>query len=409
MLAMALTGAFGWFVVTNEHIEGVRSNSGHAGGILDYVAFHAAARLVWEGEGDRIYDLEVVGEVETETLNKPIHGQWVLPYLNPPFVALALAPLGGLDLSLFLLALVALNLVLFLLTAVLVERMLALHNRRERIFYWLLSLSAYPVCALFLQQQFTLWVCLAWVGLVWFETRGNHSWAGASLALGLVKPQMILLPLLFLAYQRRWKTLGWFTAVAVPLVVASIAVVGLDGVLDYPRFLLASTTWEGNGVNARQMYGWNGLVADITGDPSPAKPVLIALALLTLAVVAWSWRANRSTQLEQLPGVMALALMGTILVNPHLYLYDMTLASLALAFALVQAKRQSGSLGHWPLVAVVLWVSQLPLPGAEYDRGFPLLSLASVALFAFLCVSNFAHRRQSPVIESIPVPTRLAA
>ena len=409
LLVMAGSAVFGAVVVVQSHLTGVPESSDRPGGVLDYVAFHAAARLVREGDGDKMYDLTAVGRVETETVGRPIGGETVLPFFNPPFVAVAFAPFAGLDLSSFVAVLFALNLVLFVVTAIVMEKMLALQSRRERLFYWLFSVSLFPVFALFIQQQLTLWICLAWLGLVSFETRGKSGWAGASLALGLVKPQMVLLPLLFLVLHRRWQTLAWFGAAAAPLVLVSIAVVGPQGVVDYPRFLLDSTSWETNGINARQMFGWNGLIADLTGDLSPARAVLLAFALPTLALVAWSWRGDWHSQLERLPGLMGLSLIAALLINPHLYLYDMTLAGLALGLGVVQARRRDGSLGVWPLLAMAFWVAQLPLPGADYSRGFPLISLAAVVLFGLLWHGVRQGREASNAPEVVRTTERLAA
>jgi hypothetical protein len=225
----------------------------------------------------------------------------------------------------------------------------------------------------------------------------------------LVKPQMILLPVLFLIYQRRWKTLASFSAVAAPLVLVSLVVTGPQGLIDYPRFLLDSTAWETNGVNARQMFGWNGIVADLTGDLSPPRFVLLALAAPTLALVAWSWRAAWHVQRDRLPSLMGLMLVASLLVNPHLYLYDMTLANLALALGAVQTMRSTGAFGVWPMLAVGFWIAQLPLPGAAYNEGFPLLSLATVGLFAALWVSLKTPRAEAEREQPAPVSTQLAA
>ena len=136
---------------------------------------------------------------------------------------------------------------------------------------------------------------------------------------------MVLLPLLFLVYHRRWRSLASFAAIALPLVVVSLIVAGPQAIIDYPRLVLDTTAWQTNGIDARQMFGWNGILADLTSDLSPSRFVLVALALPTLALVAWRWRGDWTSQLARLPGVMALTLAGSLLVNPHLYFYDMTL------------------------------------------------------------------------------------
>jgi hypothetical protein len=159
-----------------------------------------------------------------------------------------------------------------------------------------------------------------------------------------------------------------------------------------------------------QMFGWNGIVADLTGDLSPPRAVLVILAIPTLALVFWRWRGDWDYQRLRLPGVLGLTLVGSLLINPHLYFYDMTLGALALALGAMQRLRSDGSLGYWPWLAVAFWFAQVPLPGASYHHGIPLVSLAALALFCLLWISNRGTLQESPAVAERTVSsTSLAA
>jgi hypothetical protein len=270
----------------------------------------------------------------------------------------------------------------------------------EVLFVALYALSVFPVFLLFLQQQLTLLVCLSWLGFVGLHLREKEGWSGAALALALVKPHMVLLPVAYLLYRRRWAALRSFSALAGLLVLVSIALSGPSVIVDYPRFLLDSTTWEGTGVDATQMFGWNGILADLTGDATPNVAFLLVLDVLTLGLVGWSWSRARP---DLAAGPLAVALCASALISPHIYLYDMLFASLALALGAAQRLRTTGSPGLWLLGAGLFWLANVPWPGFSFDHGLPLISVATAVLLVALCrVQSAAGKSETAVDRSSP-------
>jgi hypothetical protein len=380
---MLIVGVTGYVWVGRSHVDYAATSGLERDEVPDYVSFYAAAKMVRQAAGDRLYDVDAVLYMEREVTGSPIAQDHVLPYFNPPFLAALLAPLTLLSLPGFGAALGAMNLALLLVCALDMQKLLKLDEPRHRIFFWLALLSSVPMVNVFLQHQVTLWVMVAWLGFVVAQMQGRQKWSGVVLALGLVKPHMVVLPVLFLVYRRQWRALVSFGAVAATFALVSVLVAGPAVLVEYPRFLLQSTGWEANGIKPYLMYGWNGLLVDALDDPTPSRWLFGGLCLVTLGTVAVAWKRITATGASYPAAAMAVALMASLLVSAHLYLHDVALAGLAI----VVAAAATGSARTWGWVAAALWLTALPWPLFSYAHGLPLLSLALVALFALIVQS----------------------
>jgi hypothetical protein len=155
--------------------------------------------------------------------------------------------------------------------------------------------------------------------------RGQKVPAGACLALALVKPHYVVLPLAYLAWKRERAALTGFSAFALPLLGVSLAVSGIEAVWEYPLFLYKSVAWEGiNGVTPEVMIGWHGwLYRAGAADLTPVA------AVITLAVAAVGVSRSRSEDLRP----YAVLLVASLLISTHLYPHDMALLTVAAWFA----------------------------------------------------------------------------
>jgi hypothetical protein len=231
------------------------------------------------------------------------------------------------------------------------------------------------------QGQLTMLPFFAWLGFAWFQAQGQPGKAGLALALGLVKPQLVLLPLLLLVWKRDWAALRPFVAVAAAMALVSMAVSGPAVLLEYPRFLLQSTSWTGDGVNYRIMYNWGSLVAHTTGvTPPPALP-LYALQLATLALLAWAWRGPLQPRSPRFPRLVGLTLVASLLISPHLYLPELSLLAVVLALVALSCREQPRALAGWWAIAGALWVLQ---QAARYDVVLPGPALVSAGLVTLM-------------------------
>ncbi len=382
MLLVAVSH-FAW--VTAHHLDWLTAAGDERFEVPDYVAFYSAGQLVWEGNADQIYDLEVIAAKEREVSGSSFEDDLTLPYFNPPFVAIFIAPLTALPVAGFAIVMFGINFVLLIGCGVALQRLIGLKQREHVIFFWLAFVSVLPVWNIYLQHQLTLFVVAAWLGFVWLQLRGRGGLSGAALTLGLVKPPLIAFAVLYLIYQRQWRALGSFAAISGALTLVSIAVAGPQILIDYPEFLIESTKWvETNGVQPFFLFGLNGLLVDLLRDQTPPGWLLWPLTAATVGAVIWTWRGNRESNPEKLLPLMAVALVGSILINQHLYLHDMLLVSVAVGFAAAYMVRTTGAFGPWAGIATVMWLCHLPVLVFAYKQGSPLFMLSTLGLFFVL-------------------------
>jgi hypothetical protein len=383
-IAVLVLAGVAWAVMLGvRYADDLRGVQRDATDLPDYVVLYSAGSMLLDGRGADLYDLAAIGAAESEASGTPVGGEDVLPYFNPPFVAAFFAPLTLLPLSAFALVLGLLNLSLLFTAGRWLLRQLPEMPGQQRWLLWLAAATGFSVVGVLWHQQFSALILVSWLGFVSFQVRGKEGLSGACLALALVKPQFVLLPLAFLIFHRRWKTLGAFSAIAAALVVVSVAVSGPAVLVDYPRYLLDSTQWTENGIFGDNMLGWQGLLVDLTGENPPARALFLALSLPTVALAAWTWRGSWQEQMQRLPLVMGVALIATLLITPHLYIHDMLLGSLAISFAAVDSIRRTGSPGPWVAVVVTFWVAQLPR-SFFFDTSLPILATFSACLFLAL-------------------------
>jgi hypothetical protein len=329
------------------------------GAFEDYVAFYAAGQLVVQGIGDELYELQSIAQEERAALREvPGEPGGILPYFNPPFVALLLAPLAALTPDQAGEALFAVSVLLTLAVLWLLYRLLPPLDGNGRLLLAGGFLSLTPLVNLALQGQISGFLLLGWTLFIYFQVRGEQRLSGLALALLLIKPQSLLLPFALLVWKRQWQPVIVVSAIAAALVVVSVAVSGPAVLYEYPRFLLESAHWDGKwGIHFEGMFSWTGfLVRSFTPGSAPHLIASGLLIALTVGVVAWvfrgPWRPREPTFLL-MSGAL---LLGDLLINPHLYIHAVGPLPLAVVLGAAYSLRTSGQLGPWGWVAAGVWV-----------------------------------------------------
>ena len=256
----------------------------------DYVTYYAAGRLVLDGNGSNLYNTDQIVSAEHEAMGREVGLNGDLPFFNPPFVALLFAPLSTLSVATFSSVLTVLVVASIFAGGLCLQALVRPHDGKYLALLWLGYFSFVGTAWLALTTQLSMLLFLGWFGFAWFQVRGQPKLSGASLALALVKPQSVVLLLPVLVWKRQWQTLAYFAIAAAPMIVLSLVVAGPSALIEYPRFLLDSTRWEGLGVNTATMFGWNRLLYFLTGDLSPNVGFVLALSVPTVALAAVALR-----------------------------------------------------------------------------------------------------------------------
>jgi hypothetical protein len=296
-------------------------------GAMDFVAQYAAARLVLAGNGAALLDPAAI--LDAERAAAPARDS-LLPFVQPPAVALLLAPLAALPFeAAFLLAaiidVVLIGLALAMLTS----------GRSERLAPALMLVAA-PAALAIAHAQTTPLVLV----LVALADRAGPRSGGLALGLTLVRPQTA--PLLILAAladpaRRLPAIVGSAIVVAV-----SAVVVGPAGLARYAEILVGAAGWSISGeLGLRSSIGWSGLAIALGVGPLGLMAAFASLVAGAVIVI----RAAPDDRVR-------IAAAWSLLASPHALMHDAVLTYPAL-FALLRTGVAVDA------IAVLMWVGHL--------------------------------------------------
>ncbi len=370
----------------------------------DYVAFYSAGKLVLEGAGSQIYDIDALAATEHDVMGREVGGTGTLGFFNPPFVALFFAPLTLLPVATAGFVLLILNLVLVTVAGAVLHHHLRIRSAWISAAFWLAVVSFQSVFWLIGHNQLSMFLVLGFLGFYSFQRRGQPMLSGLALALLLVKPQAALLALVILAWKGQWKALASFSSVTAALVLVSVAVSGPAVLWEYPKFILDSTGWEGSrGVDTQGMYGWNGFFSTLTAYQGTLHIMLTATAMLaTIGVALLAFRGRWAPSSAGFPMAVAALAIASLLINPHVYLQDTVLIGLALVVGFVGWRRGSGMAAAWLAVSVATWFLASRTMDLQAASNLNLLTPLGAGLF--LILAGVSWRRASS--EAAEPPTR---
>lgn len=380
----------------------------------DFLALSVGGEVVRDGNGGRLYDVAAQAHAQATLLSRPGspgNPEQLALYLYPPFVAAAFAALDGLTPGVAFGLWACLNLAALLFALWAVGR--AAGSRRVLLYLVPAILTFLPIWMVLLRGQVAFLAMAALAGCYLALSRNQDELAGACLAAGLAKPQLVIVPALALLMARRPRAILGFGLGAIVLVAASLAVTGPAGLAGYGRLLIGAgqDTAANSLVHPAWMYNWRGTSVRALGLLSPdgfapglATAVYGLLDVATLALLGQAWRRLERPTSSQLAGLWALSILAGVLVSPHLQEYDLALWLLAGALiALYYRAWEGGALSpawRWLLLAAhalpTLLLALVVLP----------MGLAWSAQIGVICTCVMAGALWRALMRT--VPTHLA-
>jgi len=300
-----------------------------------------------------------------------------VPYAYPPALAIALTPLTFLPQHLrgSFVPGVVFSLVLL---ASMVGGLLLLGVRDWRcypvVLLWPVTLESIEYGAV--GPLLVLLVAVGW--------RFRHRASGGAAIGGAVAVKLFLWPLvLWLGLTRRLAAAATAIAVAGILVLGSWAVVGFDGLVDYPELLRKLVQFEaGNSYSALA-------VLETVGLSQTVSRILVTLAGIVLLGAAYRAATSASAPSgERDRRSLTLALAAAIVLTPILWLHYLVLLAVPIALA----RPRLSALWFVPLAMTVF-------EALDWYRGWPSgegRSLVSVAVVVALVVGWSLRARPRP-------------
>ena len=350
----------------------------------DFVQVYTLARLAFEGEYPRLEHVERMHARQVELVPASAT-EYYLP-VYPPQAALLFAPFTQLPYR------AAVYVWALLLIAVYAAVVSSTWRSVRAVFpdrsFVAVAAAAFPPFWLLVLFGQTTIIPMAGFFLAWVALKANRPFL-AGLAVGLlsVKPQFAILLTIVFVLNAQWRIL---LGGACSIVIQLSAVVGTLGFQALPAYFdtirrmrqieefLEPDAWRMHSVRT---------ITNLV--PGNAGHVLwFALCAAVIGIVVWVWRTRSALTTR-----FGMLLLGTVLINPHLFVYDAAVLVMPLLWlgAMVERERPGWRAAYWHAV-YLLFVSYLfPTARLLYVQCSVL-----VLLWMFWRVARSIHR---PVIE----------
>ncbi len=273
----------------------------------DFAPFYCAGKIL-RGEGPHaLYDWAIIQEQQVRLFPER---RTTLPFIRPPFYALALSPFSLLSPGRALLVWLSLNIIALVAALFLSARAMKMEFSALS---WHAAIFFPALYAVFNRQDVPLVLLLA-AAASWLLAQDRPFRAGLALSLCEIKFNLLLLvPLCFLT-RKNWRALEGFAAGSSVLLLISTLLVGPAGIVAYARMLIQRTPPQ------MEFPQRTANVASLVGDTWVQVPLIL---LVAAAVVT---AARRLPQLE----AVSAAWLGSLLIAPHVFISDYLLALPAL-------------------------------------------------------------------------------
>lgn len=331
----------------------------HGADHRDFYPWWAGVRRVLAGERD-LYSAEATRAMQIQLYGAPIPaGRDQQGFAYPAQLVVLLLPFGLIpDVEIATALWQGASLILLGAAFWAVRRSVS-----HRLPLWILLAMVvwnYPLLMLF-QGQITAFICAILAGAAALFTRRRDAWAGGLLALGVIKPELIVFPALAFLFpvlrEKRWRFLWGLLGTSLLLFLVSVGLTGW---------------WVPDWLNrVREYAGY----ARVVWAPVELWQVHPLVALGLLAGLAWMVWRSRST----LWGLLGTSIPAGMLIFPQTLVWGLTV----LTIPLLLAYRRAGRFAVW-LIWVLGWVALFIEPVPEWWKvqavGMPLLTLGALWL-----------------------------
>ena len=295
----------------------------------DFVFFYTLGAIVVRGDSWRLYDMDAEHELRAELVPESAESGFASAY--PPHTPLIFAPLARLSYGVAAGAWMTATSIAYVWC---VWTVLAGVPRDWRRVLWPFALGFPPAWFLILGGQTTAIPLLGFT-LGWLALRGNKMWlAGFAFGLIAVKPQLGLLLALVLVATGAWSVIAGAVLSALLQMAAAAVALGTDVIPRYWEVLHQAGTLRGLlQPHAAQVQSLQALT-DLL--PAPLNDLVWILGALTAAfLVVRVWVKGAPLRLR-----MAVLVMATVLVSPHLLIYDVAILILPVGWLAVHGVAQ---------------------------------------------------------------------
>ncbi len=292
----------------------------------DFVHFYTQGVITREHDAHALYDIDAMAAVVARAIPVPVNVRF--PPVYGPQVAMFFAPLAFLDYVSALRVWLAITLIGYAACVWLVWRASPfLADRRWTALMFAIGAPGLHFALSFGQVSV---IALACFTVLWLALRSDRPWL-AGLAVGALayKPQLGVVAAFVFVLRGEWRVVGGAVAAVLVQALAGLAYWGPSIYRGYVRALLAlPRVINDMEPDKSLMHSWRGLFLHLGLPAGPALALTVALSAATILLVVYCWR--RETDLRPR---YVLLVVATLLVDSHLYAYDLLILAPALLVA----------------------------------------------------------------------------
>lgn len=360
-------------------------------GYFDFPLYYGAAKIIHDGNGTKLYDLEVQKEYQQRFRVADIDRD--LPFNHPPYELLLLRVPANFSFSVALALWTAMN-ISFL--ALILFRLFPFVDARYRYVFTLMLFAYFPTITTLKMGQDSVITTFLLVETFVSLKRKHYAMAGSVLALGLYKPHFVLPLAGILILQRRWLSLLSFAFMALVLSAISLAMVGWDGLIGLlslwlPMIQRGHVVWPELMTNLRGLVY---IVLDLWNSAEATNVLTLGLSLLAYFVTCRLWPRAVDEQSELFDLGFALAVVMTALVSFHMYSYDGTVLVIPLIIMLNHVLKQSHpyTMEHRVFLTILIALFIPLVPNALLSAALlAWWALPSLVIFAVIAIEIRRH------------------
>lgn len=318
-----------------------------AGG--DFISYFTGASIIKDGKGPLIYDFATQSRYMEKAIH-PLTGQFSNRYVAPPFVALIYLPFSLFNFFIAYKLFTLFNLGLFLLFIYLLFD--TFKNAKKLNGIIILPLYFYSAISTLFSAQ-TSFILAILVLFLYKLIKGKKAvLVGICTALLLIKPQyMVFAPFIYLLTNGKKKYLLGFFATLLVLLLVSILLVGLEGLKNYPSFVLATEN-PVFGNRANQMFSLHAVVSNLLFDSNLASIQSLIFSFFGFTIVFYLFL--KRYQKLSLNLSFALIILLSLLFSAHVLSHDLILLLIPIFILLDKAYKKKKASRHFLLIFVLI-------------------------------------------------------
>ena len=389
LLAVVIWSIYFWMMSTPS----LRDRNGLPKG-TDFLHFYTLGSLALEHRGADLYNMRTQAALAQERV--PAAGYLLYVPLYGPQVSLLFAPLAALPYPAALATWLAINTLIYGLCCYAIWKT-CLHLQAQRGTAFVLA-AAYPAFVHLLAWGQTSGLALACFTVAYFALRSRRAFV-AGLAIGCLafKPQLGLAAGLLFLLTWQWKMIAGALIATAAQLSTGLLYYGSSVMRDYFCHLIhVRKIYPLLEPRPYQLHSLRSFWAMLIPQPQLAFALYVVSAVVVLVITIRHRRTSADLELKY-----SVLLIATVLVSPHLTVYDLVI--LAPAFLLI-ADWSSGRFGQpgmqkFGLLLYLCYLLPLIGPLSQWTR----FQISIPALLALLwCVVNLASSLRTD--SQIPTP-----